>query len=281
MIVECRDLAIEYTCGAQAVRPIDGLSLDLSSGELVLLMGPSGCGKTSLLSMLAGILHPTRGSITMDGLEVTGLAGNVLTEYRRHRVGVVFQAFNLIPSLTAAENVEVPLRAVGLGRRRSRGRARELLEQMGLGDRSCHRPGALSGGQQQRVAIARALALDPPLLLADEPTAHLDRAQVGRVAQRLREIADDGRVVVVATHDDRILPLADRAIVLDGLARPTEPAADARVAVRRRGPRAYRRTITMPVASSTRPAASERRAPSSGAARLSLVSCTTLPSSIV
>jgi putative ABC transport system ATP-binding protein len=212
MMVECRDLAVEYTCGAQAVRPIDGLSLEVSSGELVLLMGPSGCGKTSLLSMLAGILRPLRGSIAVDGLDVTRLVGNALTDYRRRRVGVVFQAFNLIASLTAAENVEVPMRAVGLGGRRSRKRARELLDQMGLADRHSHRPGALSGGQQQRVAIARALALDPPLLLADEPTAHLDRGQVGRVARRLREIADDGRVVVVGTHDDRILPLADRAI---------------------------------------------------------------------
>ena len=215
-MIACHDLAVEYTCGAQAVRPIDGLSLEVSRGELVLLMGPSGCGKTSLLSMLAGILRPLRGSIRLDGLEVTQLAGNRLTDYRRHRVGVVFQAFNLIPSLTAAENVQVPLRAAGLGARRSRSRAQELLAQMGLADRSSHRPGALSGGQQQRVAIARALALDPPLLLADEPTAHLDRGQVGRVARILRDIADDGRVVVVATHDDRILPLADRAIALDG-----------------------------------------------------------------
>jgi putative ABC transport system ATP-binding protein len=235
MIVECRDVSVEYTCGAQPVRPIDGLSLDVSSGELVLLMGPSGCGKTSLLSMLAGILRPLRGSITVDGLDVTRLAGKQLTDYRRHRVGLVFQAFNLIPSLTAAENVEVPLRAGGLGRRRSRSRARELLDQMGLADRCSHRPGALSGGQQQRVAIARALALDPPLLLADEPTAHLDRGQVGMVAERLREIADDGRVVVVATHDDRILPLADRAVMLDALAPAPAPARSVPVAQRPRG----------------------------------------------
>jgi putative ABC transport system ATP-binding protein len=224
MMVECRDLAVEYACGAQAVRPIDGMNLEVSSGELVLLMGPSGCGKTSLLSMLAGILRPLRGSISVDGVEVTTLAGNQLTDYRRHRVGVVFQAFNLIPSLTAAENVQVPLRAAGRGPRLARRRAQELLEQMGLGDRSSHRPGALSGGQQQRVAIARALALDPPLLLADEPTAHLDRGQVGRVARMLREISDDGRVVVVATHDDRILPLADRAIELDDVVPAPAPA---------------------------------------------------------
>jgi putative ABC transport system ATP-binding protein len=239
MIVECRDLAVEYRCGAQAVRPIDGLNLDLSSGELVLLMGPSGCGKTSLLSMLAGILRPLRGSISVDGLDVTRLAGSRLTNYRRRRVGVVFQAFNLIPSLTAAENVQVPLRAEGFGRRPSRRRAGELLDRMGLAERSSHRPGALSGGQQQRVAIARALALDPPLLLADEPTAHLDRGQVGKVAQMLREIADDGRVVVVATHDDRILPLADRSIMLDAVAPSPVPARTMTVAQRPHGvPRA-------------------------------------------
>jgi putative ABC transport system ATP-binding protein len=235
MIVECRDLTVQYTCGAQAVRPIDGLNLDLSSGELVLLMGPSGCGKTSLLSMLAGILRPLRGSISVDGLDVTRLAGSRLTDYRRRRVGVVFQSFNLIPSLTAAENVQVPLRADGFGRRRSNERARDLLERMGLTDRSSHRPGALSGGQQQRVAIARALALDPPLLLADEPTAHLDRGQVGRVAHMLREIADGGRVVVVATHDDRILPVADRAIMLDTVAPAPVPARTVPVARQRLG----------------------------------------------
>jgi putative ABC transport system ATP-binding protein len=273
MMLECRDLAVEYRCGAHAVRPIDGLSLDVSSGELLLLTGPSGCGKTSLLSMLAGILRPLRGSITMDGLDVTRLAGNPLTDYRRNRVGVVFQAFNLIPSLTAAENVQVPLRAAGLGHRRARRRALELLEQMDLADRYSHRPGALSGGQQQRVAIARALALDPPLLLADEPTAHLDRGQVGKVAHRLREIADGGRVVVVATHDDRMLPLADRAIVLDGVGRSAS-AEEVPVASPRRGPRRCRRTTTIPVASSMRLAARARKAPHAGAARVALVSCT-------
>ena len=219
MKLACRDVAVEYACGAQAVRPIDGLDLEVSSGELVLLMGPSGCGKTSLLSMLAGILRPLRGSIEVGGIDVTRLAGAGMTDYRRHRVGVVFQAFNLVPSLSAAENVQVPLRAAGMRPRPARRRAHELLEQMGLGERASHRPGALSGGQQQRVAIARALALDPPVVLADEPTAHLDRGQVGRIARLLRGIADEGRMVIVATHDDRIAPLADRAVMLD------EPAA--------------------------------------------------------
>jgi putative ABC transport system ATP-binding protein len=214
MTLECRDLVVEYSGGGYVVRPIDGLSAEVASGELALLLGASGCGKTTLLSILAAILRPQRGSVRLNGCEVTGLAGGALTEYRRHSVGVVFQAFNLIPSLTAAENVQVPLRAAGLGSRPARRRAHELLRQVGLGRRGRHRPGELSGGEQQRVAIARALALDPPLLLADEPTAHLDYVQVEGVLRLLREIADSGRMVVVATHDERMVPLADRVIEL-------------------------------------------------------------------
>jgi putative ABC transport system ATP-binding protein len=214
MTLECRDLVVEYSGGGYVVRPIDGLSLDVASGELALLLGASGCGKTTLLSILAAILRPQRGSVRLNGHEVTGLSGGALTEYRRHSVGVVFQAFNLVPSLTAAENVQVPLRAAGVSARRARRRAEELLDQVGLAQRGLHRPGALSGGEQQRVATARALALDPPLLLADEPTAHLDYIQIEGVLRLLREIADAGRMVVVATHDERMMPLADRTIEL-------------------------------------------------------------------
>jgi putative ABC transport system ATP-binding protein len=214
MTLECRDLVVEYSGGGYVVRPIDGLSLEVASGELALLLGASGCGKTTLLSILAAILRPQRGSVRLNGNEVTGLSGAALTEYRRHSVGVVFQAFNLLPSLTAAENVQVPLRAAGVSARRARRRAEELLAQVGLAQRGLHRPGELSGGEQQRVATARALALDPPLLLADEPTAHLDYIQIEGVLRLLREIADAGRMVVVATHDERMMPLADRTIEL-------------------------------------------------------------------
>jgi putative ABC transport system ATP-binding protein len=214
MTLECRDLVVEYSGGGYVVRPIDGLSIEVASGELALLLGASGCGKTTLLSILAAILRPQRGSVRLNGSEVTTLTGGALTEYRRHSVGIVFQAFNLVPSLTAAENVQVPLRAAGAGARRARRRAEELLGQVGLARRGLHRPGELSGGEQQRVAIARALALDPPLLLADEPTAHLDYIQIEGVLRLLREIADEGRMVVVATHDERMAPLADRAIEL-------------------------------------------------------------------
>ena len=209
-----RDLTIEYSSGGYAVRPIEHLNLEAQAGSLVLLLGPSGCGKTSLLSCLGGILHPSGGQIRFGATEVTGLRGDALTSYRRNTVGIVFQAFNLVPSLTALDNVLVPLRAAGRSRRDARARAEELLTRVGLVDRMRHRPGDLSGGQQQRVAVARALALDPPLLIADEPTAHLDYVQVEEVLRVLRDLASDERVVVVATHDHRLLPLADQVVEL-------------------------------------------------------------------
>src|ERR1700728_3840187 len=172
------------------------------------------CGEDTLLSCLGGILRPKSGSITFDGVDITALEGGVLAKYRRDQVGIVFQAFTLVPSLTALENVMVPLRAAGMSRSATRQRAEELLTQVGLADRLKHKPGDLSGGQQQRVAIARAVALDPPLILADEPTAHLDFIQVEEVLRLIRELADGDRVVVVATHDARMLPMADRVVEL-------------------------------------------------------------------
>jgi putative ABC transport system ATP-binding protein len=209
-----RDLVVEYASGGYAVRPIDGFDLDTPAGSLAILLGPSGCGKTTLLSCLGGILSPTSGTITFGDTDITALAGPSLTEYRRHGVGIVFQAFNLVESLTASENVALPMRAAGMRARDARRRAGELLDRVDLGDRAHHRPGDLSGGQQQRVAIARALALDPPLLLADEPTAHLDYVQVDGVLKLLRRLADGERVIVVVTHDDRLVPLADQVVEL-------------------------------------------------------------------
>ncbi|MBA3291802.1 MAG: ATP-binding cassette domain-containing protein [Actinobacteria bacterium] len=219
------ELTIEYASGDYIVRPIEALSLEVSSGQLVLLLGPSGCGKTTLLSVLAGILSPASGSVRFGDVEVNDLKGAALTEYRRTTVGIVFQAFNLIPSLTALENVAVPLLAAGTRTREAKATAVSLLERVDLSDRMTHRPGDLSGGQQQRVAIARALAHDPPLLLADEPTAHLDYIQVEGVLRQLRELASPGRIVIVATHDERLLPLADRIVELgapSARARPPE-----------------------------------------------------------
>ncbi|HVJ98112.1 MAG TPA: ATP-binding cassette domain-containing protein [Acidimicrobiia bacterium] len=212
--LQIRDLVIEYSSGGYPVRPIDGMNLDVGEGQLALLLGASGCGKTTLLSVLAAILTPTSGSVKIGGQEVVGLKGQALTDYRRNTVGVVFQAFNLVPSLNAIENVMVPLRAAGVGRKQSKARAIELLERVDLGHRMNHRPGDMSGGQQQRVAIARALAHDPPVILADEPTAHLDYIQVEGILKLVRELADDGRLVVIATHDDRLIPLADLVVNL-------------------------------------------------------------------
>jgi putative ABC transport system ATP-binding protein len=209
-----RDLTIEYAQGDYLVRPIEALNADANDGELVILLGPSGSGKTTLLSCLAGILTPAAGTISVGGLDVTTLRGAALSHYRQKTVGIVFQAFNLIPSLTARENVMAPLRLGKVPRRAARERAEKLLGMVGLEDRMTHRPRALSGGQQQRVAIARALAHEPELIVADEPTAHLDYVQVEEVLHIVRDLASLGRLVVIATHDERLIPLADRTIEL-------------------------------------------------------------------
>jgi putative ABC transport system ATP-binding protein len=212
--LQVTDLTVEYSSGGYVVRPLSRRSVAAADGELVVLLGPSGCGKTTLLSCLAGLLTPTSGSICVGDREVVGLSARELAEHRRHQVGVVFQAFNLLPSLTALGNVMAPMTLAGVGRRTARRRAEELLERVGLADRMHHRPQAMSGGQQQRVAIARALVHDPPLVLADEPTAHLDHVQVEGVLRLLRELAAPGRIVVVATHDDRVSNLADTVVDL-------------------------------------------------------------------
>jgi putative ABC transport system ATP-binding protein len=213
-LVEIRDLVIEYASGGYAVRPIDGFELDGHAGELIVLLGPSGCGKTSLLSALGGILRPTSGTITVGGEEIQSLAGSALADYRQRRVGFVFQAFNLIPSLNARENVAIPLVMAGVPRRTALARADELLERVGLADRRHHKPGKMSGGQMQRTAVARGLAADPPVLLADEPTANLDYIQAEGIISLLRELRADGRLIIVSSHDDRLVPIADRVVHL-------------------------------------------------------------------
>jgi putative ABC transport system ATP-binding protein len=209
-----QNLTIEFSQGDYVVRPIDSLDVEAGDGELVILLGPSGSGKTTLLSCLAGILTPTSGQITVGDQQVTALHGSALARYRRQTVGIVFQAFNLIRSLSARENVMAPLRLAGVSARQARARAEDLLKRVGLEDRMDHKPKALSGGQQQRVAIARALVHDPPLLLADEPTAHLDFVQVEEILRIVSNLAAPGRLVLIATHDERLIPLADRTIDL-------------------------------------------------------------------
>jgi putative ABC transport system ATP-binding protein len=216
------DLTVSFDSGGYLIKPLDGLSFGAEDGELVVVLGPSGCGKTTLLSCLAGLLSPSSGRIRLGDITVTDLHGAAVASYRRETVGVVFQAFNLIASLSARGNVIVPMRLSGMPRARAKARANELLGRVGLAERTHHRPAQMSGGQQQRVAIARALVYDPPLVLADEPTAHLDHIQVEGVLRLLRELAAPGRIVIVSTHDDRVTQLADRVIELA----PSRPDSD-------------------------------------------------------
>jgi putative ABC transport system ATP-binding protein len=207
-----RDLVVEFVHDGYAVRPLDGLSFHGKAGELVVLLGPSGCGKTTLLSCLGGILTPTAGSVQLGHVEVTRLRGRQLDDYRRREVGFVFQAFNLLPSLTARENVAMPMVLTGHERSAAFARADELLALMGMTERANHKPAKLSGGQQQRVALARGLGHRPPLLLADEPTANLDHIQAETILRLLRTIRSEGHLIVVSTHDARLVPIADRIV---------------------------------------------------------------------
>ena len=212
--LEVSNLTVEFDSGGYLVRPLNELSFVAEDGEFVAVIGPSGCGKTTLLSCLAGLLTPTKGDVKFRGDTVSLLSGQALGRYRRETVGVVFQAFNLLPSLSARGNVMAPMRIAGVRRREAASRAEALLELVDLESKMRVRPGQLSGGQQQRVAIARALVHDPPLVLADEPTAHLDYIQVEGIVRLLRQLAAPNRLVVVVTHDDRITNVADRVVEL-------------------------------------------------------------------
>ncbi|MHB1987643.1 MAG: ABC transporter ATP-binding protein [Acidimicrobiales bacterium] len=218
-----KGVTVEYSSGGYKVRPLHNFGLDMRAGEIGIVLGASGCGKSTLLSVIAGLLRPAAGSIRVGGTEVVGLVGRDLTRYRQSGVGIVFQAFNLVASLSARENIELVMLTAGVERSKARRRSEELLDSVDLSAEAARKPGQLSGGQQQRVAIARALALDPPVLLADEPTAHLDYIQVEAVLNILRRLADSNRTVLVATHDERLLPLADRVVELT----PRRPPASA------------------------------------------------------
>ncbi len=211
--LEVEGLVKEYTSGGYVLRVLDHLSFTADRGELAVLLGPSGSGKTTLLSCLGAMMTPTAGAIRLGGTDVTELSRQAREEFRRRDVGFVFQGFNLLPSLTARENVAMPLLVTGASSRSAAmARATELLERVGLGERLDHRPSEMSGGQQQRVAVARGLVTDPVLLLADEPTANLDHVQAQSVIELLRELRDDGRVIVVSSHDARLVPVADQVV---------------------------------------------------------------------
>ncbi|HVL89079.1 MAG TPA: ATP-binding cassette domain-containing protein [Actinomycetota bacterium] len=206
------DLVVEFVTDGYRIRALDALSFVAPPGQIVALLGPSGSGKTTLLSCLAGILTPASGRIVVNGRTIGSLSAAAMSEYRRTQVGIVFQAFNLIPSLSARENVAAPLLAAGTRSRTALHRADELLAIVGMGERAHHKPGQLSGGQQQRVAIARALAHDPPVLLADEPTANLDYVQAEAIVALLRDLRSQGRTILISTHDQRIVPIADAVV---------------------------------------------------------------------
>jgi ABC-type lipoprotein export system ATPase subunit len=213
-ILEAHELTKVYRRGSSEVRAVDGISLVIGAGEFMAIMGRSGSGKTTLLDLLGCLLRPTSGRLEIDGRNVIGASDGELARLRRERIGFVFQEFNLIPTLTAIENVLLPLR-YGPRRRDARQRATELLELVGLGERLTHRPTELSGGEQQRVAIARSLVNDPAVILADEPTGELDSATSERLMATLRELNRERDVtIVIVTHDAGIAGVTDRVVRL-------------------------------------------------------------------
>lgn len=217
-MVTAVDLARDYSRGDGVVHALQGVDLRVLHGELVAVRGRSGSGKTTLLNLIGGLDRPTRGHVTVDGQPVSELGEEGLVRLRRYTVAFIFQSFGLIPILSAAENVEVPLRLISAQARVRNERVRELLDLVGLGDRARHRPYELSGGEQQRVAVARALANRPRLLLADEPTGQLD-LQTGRAIMSLLHsvVRTEGVTAMVATHDPMLLDIADRVLeIRDG-----------------------------------------------------------------
>ncbi|MAC19281.1 MAG: ABC transporter ATP-binding protein [Phycisphaerae bacterium] len=215
-LIECRGLARTYRRGSEEITPLEDLDLDIEAGQFVALMGPSGSGKTTLLNLLAGIDRPTRGTLVIDGREVHRLSGGALARWRAEAVGYVFQLYNLVPVLTAYENVELPLLLHGLSRKERHRRVAAALDLVGIADRMDHRPNQLSGGQEQRVAIARSIVTDPTLILADEPTGDLDRESATRIMELLSRLNRDlGRTVVMVTHDPKTTAWCDTLLHLE------------------------------------------------------------------
>lgn len=215
-IIRLKELTKIYQQGEIRVTALDGIDLDIAIGEFVALMGPSGSGKSTLLHIVAGIDRPTRGECWVGDIEVSRLNESQLAEWRNHTIGFIFQTFNLIPVLTAFENVELPLLLTGLGPRRRRELVQTALEIVGLSDRSRHLPRQMSGGQEQRVAIARAIVTDPPILVADEPTGNLDAHSAATVMETLQTLnGSAGKTIVMVTHDPRAAAFGSRIIHLE------------------------------------------------------------------
>jgi putative ABC transport system ATP-binding protein len=217
LTVELRGVVREYTVGGQSVRALDGISVRLCGGQFVSIVGPSGAGKSTLLHLLGALDSPDSGSISFDGDEIGRLSDEQQSEFRHHRVGFIFQFFNLLPTLSAWENVAVPKLLDGVRLGKVKPDAVRLLDRVGLGNRTEHRPAELSGGQMQRVAIARALMMNPPLILADEPTGNLDSETGASILALLAEVAHEegrGRLVVMVTHNSDAAATTDRIITL-------------------------------------------------------------------
>jgi len=220
------ELTKHFKSGPAVVRAVDGVGFRLPRGKMVALRGPSGCGKSTLLNLIGALDRPDSGKLIVDGVDVSRLSGGGEVAYRRRKVGFVFQQFNLVPQLSATENVTLPMEFVGGTNGTSKSRARELLRRVGLAqDRHERRPAKLSGGEQQRVAIARALANEPPIILADEPTANLDSKTGRLIVELLRSLRKEYRTVIIATHDadiaaeaDIILEMRDGRLVGDAVA---------------------------------------------------------------
>lgn len=217
MSIKVIDLHKHYEVGGTQVRALDGVSLDILSGEYVTVTGASGSGKSTLMNILGCLDTPTSGSYLLDGSDVSEMTEEQLSRVRSRKIGFVFQSFNLIPLLTAKENVELPLMYRGEGRKQRSEKAMQALEVVGLADRAAHRPSELSGGQQQRAAIARAIAADPAIILADEPCGNLDSKNGREVMQILSDLNLSGKTIVMITHDEQAAKKAQRLIrIADG-----------------------------------------------------------------
>ena len=217
LTIELRDVVREYRVGGQSVRALDGISLCLEGGQFTSVVGPSGAGKSTLLHLLGALDSPDSGSIEFGGHEIGRLTDEQQSAFRHHRVGFIFQFFNLLPTLSAWENVAVPKLLDGVRLAKAKPDAIRLLDRVGLGNRTEHRPAELSGGQMQRVAVARALMMDPPLILADEPTGNLDSTTGASILRLLGEVAHEagrGRLVVMVTHNSHAAEATDRVITL-------------------------------------------------------------------